>query len=104
MIRQVAPRASLIPAATVPPIECAAHGPPYVTKNFIPYEVRFLKADYQLLAGKTYQFETSENLVQWIPVVEPYFAPTDELYTRSINISVNGYFYPKQFMRMRVVP
>lgn len=92
-------RASIIPAS-VTPLVLASHGPSYVQVRFIPQEAIFAACDYNLRAGHTYQFQVTENFIQWFDVVEPYFAPDDEVYTRSLNLSIGGYYFHYQFARM----
>ena len=82
----------------------APHGPPRIETVFIPYEAKFLRVDYYLTAGVTYVLETSEDLVTWTAVTEPYTPLAADVWTPGLAISVNGFDFPRGFMRMRIVP
>jgi hypothetical protein len=74
-------------------LHLAEHGPTYIITAYIPYKVEFMANDYNLKANHTYDFQQTENLVNWYQVVDSYFAPADEVYTRTLNISVNNYYF-----------
>lgn len=87
---------------TQPPVTLAQHGAPYSSTNFIPYEVRFMKADFYLTAGHFYTLQFSDAVAdpnRW-QTIATYAAPTDDVWTPGVAYYVNGMFYPLGFFRM----
>jgi hypothetical protein len=79
------------------------HGPVYSITNYAPYPLVYVGADYQLKAGKTYDFLITEDFVHWYST-GTYFAPENEVYARFVNESVNGYHTPHTFQMVLGTP
>lgn len=89
-------------AQSTTPVTLASHGPPYSETNFIPYEARFMKTDYQLRMGHFYTLQFSDapaDPAKW-KTIATYDAPADDVWTPGAAYYVNGMFYPLGFFRM----
>lgn len=89
---------------TVAAAEFAPHGAVRLETYFIPYETRWMAADFQLEAGYTYYTEQSGDTVTWYDTGSVYEATYDEVWTRRVNCYVNGFSYGPQFYRIRKEP